>query len=240
MNSHSSKSFIVTSRQHAANATPTAGSIRSQLSTYLGEGGGCVVLIKTEVVVDVGRRHSEPGESSRQALALFASIFWRTDLEQVNNFAPHPEIGAHRSSRSTSTNPDSALQPALQSPAVQSANPPDSPTPTTTSFRAINVFGPAVAVSLGRSLRRSKVRTGKKTFLLVFLLSKKGLAELLRFPHFCWRFVEVERVKGIEPSSQAWEAHILPLNHTRTGLTQLLLPKRSCGGNPRFSRTRGS
>jgi len=28
----------------------------------------------------------------------------------------------------------------------------------------------------------------------------------------------VERVKGIEPSSQAWEAHILPLNHTRTGL----------------------
>jgi hypothetical protein len=24
-------------------------------------------------------------------------------------------------------------------------------------------------------------------------------------------------VKGIEPSSQAWEAHILPLNHTRTG-----------------------
>ena len=31
--------------------------------------------------------------------------------------------------------------------------------------------------------------------------------------------IEVERVKGIEPSSQAWEAHILPLNHTRTGLT---------------------
>src|ERR1044071_5788412 len=26
---------------------------------------------------------------------------------------------------------------------------------------------------------------------------------------------KVERVKGIEPSSQAWEAHILPLNHTR-------------------------
>jgi hypothetical protein len=25
----------------------------------------------------------------------------------------------------------------------------------------------------------------------------------------------LERVKGIEPSSQAWEAHILPLNHTR-------------------------
>ncbi|GEM_PF-418607 len=27
--------------------------------------------------------------------------------------------------------------------------------------------------------------------------------------------VELERVKGIEPSSQAWEARILPLNHTR-------------------------
>ena len=26
----------------------------------------------------------------------------------------------------------------------------------------------------------------------------------------------MERVKGIEPSSQAWEAHILPLNHTRS------------------------
>ncbi len=26
----------------------------------------------------------------------------------------------------------------------------------------------------------------------------------------------LERVKGIEPSSQAWEAHILPVNHTRT------------------------
>ena len=25
----------------------------------------------------------------------------------------------------------------------------------------------------------------------------------------------LERVKGIEPSSQAWEAHVLPLNHTR-------------------------
>ena len=25
----------------------------------------------------------------------------------------------------------------------------------------------------------------------------------------------LERVKGIEPSSQAWEARILPLDHTR-------------------------
>ena len=27
----------------------------------------------------------------------------------------------------------------------------------------------------------------------------------------------MERVKGIEPSSRAWEAYVLPLNHTRTG-----------------------
>ena len=26
----------------------------------------------------------------------------------------------------------------------------------------------------------------------------------------------MERVKGIEPSSQAWEARVLPLNHTRS------------------------
>ena len=29
--------------------------------------------------------------------------------------------------------------------------------------------------------------------------------------------IKLERVKGIEPSSQPWEGHILPLNHTRTG-----------------------
>ena len=31
-------------------------------------------------------------------------------------------------------------------------------------------------------------------------------------------YLIMERVKGIEPSSQAWEAHILPLNHTRKNL----------------------
>ena len=29
------------------------------------------------------------------------------------------------------------------------------------------------------------------------------------------RTVAVERVRGIEPPSQAWEAYVLPLNHTR-------------------------
>jgi hypothetical protein len=28
----------------------------------------------------------------------------------------------------------------------------------------------------------------------------------------------LERVKGIEPSSKAWEAFVLPLNYTRSGL----------------------
>ena len=31
-----------------------------------------------------------------------------------------------------------------------------------------------------------------------------------------WK-VEVERVKGIEPSYEAWEAAVLPLNYTRNG-----------------------
>ena len=39
----------------------------------------------------------------------------------------------------------------------------------------------------------------------------------------------MERVKGIEPSSQAWEARILPLNHTRADASALVSrarPKR--------------
>ena len=35
----------------------------------------------------------------------------------------------------------------------------------------------------------------------------------------------LERVKGIEPSSQAWEARILPLNHTRFR-SEYFLPDR--------------
>ena len=36
----------------------------------------------------------------------------------------------------------------------------------------------------------------------------------------------LERVKGIEPSSQPWEGHILPLNHTRERPTELCIVKR--------------
>ncbi len=39
----------------------------------------------------------------------------------------------------------------------------------------------------------------------------------------------MERVKGIEPSSQPWEGHILPLNHTRIDACQYLSVPRSRG-----------
>ena len=41
----------------------------------------------------------------------------------------------------------------------------------------------------------------------------ESLALYLHF--FVSALKSMERVKGIEPSSQAWEAHVLPLNHTR-------------------------
>jgi hypothetical protein len=38
---------------------------------------------------------------------------------------------------------------------------------------------------------------------------------------------ELERVMGIEPTSKAWEAFVLPLNYTRKKST-LLRPDRAC------------
>src|ERR1700749_4669485 len=43
----------------------------------------------------------------------------------------------------------------------------------------------------------------------------------------CKSFISMERVKGIEPSSQPWEGHILPLNHTRFRLVKSNKTKRS-------------
>ena len=37
---------------------------------------------------------------------------------------------------------------------------------------------------------------------------------------------QLERVKGIEPSSRAWEAFVLPLNYTRGNLHFTQLPER--------------
>ena len=41
------------------------------------------------------------------------------------------------------------------------------------------------------------------------------------------RLEKLERVKGIEPSSQPWEGHILPLNHTRF-LGRLIAAQQAC------------
>ena len=46
-------------------------------------------------------------------------------------------------------------------------------------------------------------------FLLLFLL--------YTFWHAKPRFYKLERVMGIEPTYQAWEARVLPLNYTRKG-----------------------
>lgn len=43
----------------------------------------------------------------------------------------------------------------------------------------------------------------------------------------------MERVEGIEPSSEAWEATVLPLNYTRFGVTQCVL-KAVPSKNPRY------
>ncbi len=41
------------------------------------------------------------------------------------------------------------------------------------------------------------------------------------------RAIQMERVKGIEPSYAAWEAAVLPLNYTR-GLAAILRYYRTC------------
>src|SRR5208282_4209439 len=47
----------------------------------------------------------------------------------------------------------------------------------------------------------------------------------------------LERVKGIEPSSQAWEARILPLNHTRFRCASARQARLRCASA--FSRITG-
>lgn len=42
-------------------------------------------------------------------------------------------------------------------------------------------------------------------------------------------FAVVERVMGIEPTSKAWEAFVLPLNYTRTPVVPTSVYKRSSG-----------
>ena len=49
---------------------------------------------------------------------------------------------------------------------------------------------------------------------LKILNPDNDLRRSLAFGGSAWK-VEVERVKGIEPSYEAWEAAVLPLNYTR-------------------------
>ena len=53
----------------------------------------------------------------------------------------------------------------------------------------------------------------------VKLVVKKGAAA-----HATAFFCILERMKGIEPSYQAWEARILPLNYTRMNFYLFILP----------------
>ncbi len=41
---------------------------------------------------------------------------------------------------------------------------------------------------------------------------------------------ELERVKGIEPSYEAWEAAVLPLNYTRSGV----VPRHKTGAEEKI------
>ncbi len=43
-----------------------------------------------------------------------------------------------------------------------------------------------------------------------------------------WKIMKLERVMGIEPTSKAWEALVLPLNYTRVLPDEELLPSRNC------------
>ena len=56
---------------------------------------------------------------------------------------------------------------------------------------------------------RSQVCGFTKIGVEVLALSGDGALELHRF--------KLERVMGIEPTPEAWEAAVLPLNYTRSG-----------------------
>ena len=69
--------------------------------------------------------------------------------------------------------------------------------------------------------------------LVVGRFGYQGLAphsEALRHALICFGpgtpWLDLERVKGIEPSPQAWEARVLPLNYTRYALERVLLAGR--------------
>jgi hypothetical protein len=61
------------------------------------------------------------------------------------------------------------------------------------------------------------------TQILAFILTERWIRCILTTETaVLLGFFGLERVKGIEPSFQAWEAHVLPLNHTRAAWGILL------------------
>jgi hypothetical protein len=67
------------------------------------------------------------------------------------------------------------------------------------------------------ALRHPRDRLGGVTGSELLIGERVNRFEAERFTHSgivsAWR--TMERVRGIEPPSQAWEAYVLPLNHTR-------------------------
>ena len=65
--------------------------------------------------------------------------------------------------------------------------------------------------------------------LLAVGVSRRGLsATLIAQKGQCLSILlSLERVKGIEPSFQAWEAHVLPLNHTRADVPAFIKSSRT-------------
>ena len=62
----------------------------------------------------------------------------------------------------------------------------------------------------GQTVSQPGAKSGESN--LTETLVNRGVCHVLSQPVTS---CQMERVKGIEPSSRAWEAHILPLNHTR-------------------------
>ena len=79
---------------------------------------------------------------------------------------------------------DFSLHTACNHRPSRTSNSHDPTAPATIIFCAGNVFGPAFTVSPDWAWLKSKVRRGKKTFLLLFLLSKNKAAEFLNYLGF--------------------------------------------------------
>jgi hypothetical protein len=102
-------------------------------------------------------------------------------------------------------------------------------------FRIASPVSPKILIRVENAALKREVFAKKTTsnnrssFLLLFLPESEIPQFLPRKLQFYWCLSKLERVKGIEPSFQAWEAHVLPLNHTRVLLLRFVLAQRSAG-----------